>query len=90
MSRDGHVLRTQYDKDGNPYQVLEAGMGTRGPARGVRWFLCTTCHQAYPEDKLEWINGAPFSVENGCADEERDRIEKVERGYNGSSNLQRL
>lgn len=85
MSQRGHTLLTQYDKDGNPYQVYEAGMGTHGPPRGKTWWRCTTCQQAYPEDKLEWIGGAPFSIANGCADEERDRLENAERSYDGSN-----
>lgn len=80
-----HLLLTQTDKDGDPYTVYEAGMGTHGPPRGVPWWSCPTCGQAYPQDRMEKIGGAWFSTENGCADEERDRLEKAERSYGGHS-----
>jgi len=44
----------------------EAQMGTRGPARGRRWYTCNVCGLDYPEDKVILKGGVAYCTPQQC------------------------
>ena len=60
-----YITRTiQFTSSGVAYSTTmkEAQFGTRGPARGRRWYTCIMCGQDYPVEKVILKGGKAYCI----------------------------